>query len=64
MGFALGTQADIADTASTCYTQTEETYKFIETAMEGAGDILNNFNTATVSTNLQTMFQNLNNLVI
>lgn len=64
LGYALGTQVALGDKTSTCYGQVLETYKFIDTAIEGGYSIIYNFDVNTISENMQTMFQNLNNLII
>lgn len=64
LGFALGTQADATDSASTCYKQVDETYKFIDTIVTQGYDIVNNFDFNTVSAKFQILVQNVNNLVI
>jgi hypothetical protein len=64
LGFALGTQADPTDTSSTCYKQVDETYRFIDTIVTQGYDIVNNFNFDTVSSQIQILVQNINNLVI
>jgi hypothetical protein len=60
----LGTQADPEDEESTCFVQMQETYKFLDTIVYDAYDIISNFDVNTVSSKVQSFAQNVNNYVI
>jgi hypothetical protein len=55
LGYALGTQADPADTKSTCYSQVTETYRFIDEIVTQAYKIVNDFNLDATSSRVQQL---------
>ena len=64
LGYALGTQASPTDEGSTCFGQMKETYKFLDTMVFEAYDIINKFDVNSLSSRVQSLAQNINNFVI
>jgi hypothetical protein len=66
-GYALGTQTDITSTTTTCYGQIDQTYAFLDQIASGSYGAINHILTGDfsyVSSDVQTLTQNFNNLVI
>jgi len=67
LGYAMGTQADITSTSTTCYGQVTQTYTFIDEIAVAGYSALNHILSADfsyVSSDVQTITQYFNNLVI
>ena len=66
-GYQLGSQIQSDDTTSTCYGETEQTFKFIDSMVGGIYSLMTEIFQGkfdTVGKNTQETFQNLNSLVI
>lgn len=66
-GYALGTQSDSNSTTTTCYGQIDQTYAFLDQVTNGGYSALSHIlsgDFSYVSSDVQTMTQNINNLVI
>ena len=66
-GYQLGSQIQSDDTSSTCYSETEQTFDFIDSMVSGSYSWMTEIFKGkfdTVGENTQTTFQNLNSLVI